>query len=58
VGLGLHFAYLEGQSAGNDDEMDRMHTSGTSTETGAPEVAATGDKKGLRQQKGSQYNRD
>ena len=30
-------------SAGNDDEMDRMHTLGTSTETGAPEVAATDD---------------
>jgi len=38
------YPYLYGRSPVNDDdETDRLHTPGTSTETGAPEVAAAGD---------------
>jgi len=38
------YPYLYGRSPVNDDdETDRLHTPGTSTETGAPEVAAASD---------------
>ena len=38
------YPYLYDRSpVNNDNEMDRMHTPGTSMETGAPEVAAASD---------------
>ena len=38
------YPYLYGRSPVNDDdETDRLHTPGTSMETGAPEVAAASD---------------
>ena len=38
------YPYLYVRSPVNDDdETDRLHTPGTSTETGAPEVAAASD---------------
>ena len=38
------YPYLYGRSPVNDDdETDRLHTPSSSTETGAPEVAAASD---------------